>query len=143
MLPKLTIVVVLALMCLLAACQKPMSPDEARNSLTGEWKLVVKSSCNDLGIRSDRLLLHSNGQLEQHLEMADGKKFDSPPDSKWSFVPDHSVSLDERFNVSKSGATTNVEKRHEILIVEFTKPPSILLNPDQSCFYQQISTGKN
>ena len=140
MLSKLSIVVGLALMYLCAACQKPPTPDSARKSLSGEWLLVVKSDCSDFGIRSDRLILHGNGQLEQHLEMADGRKLDSSTDSKWSFVPDHSVSLDERFNVSKGAS---VEKRHEILIVEFTNPPSILLNPDQNCFYQQTSAGKN
>src|SRR5260370_39730218 len=57
------------------------------------------------------------------------------------FMPENSVSLDERFNVAKSGTEVSVEKRHEILIVEFSKPPSILLNPDLNCFYQRVSAG--
>jgi len=118
-----------------------MTPDEVQNRLAGEWVLIVKSSCSDLGIRSDKLILHGDGRLEQHLEMTSGKRFDSSTDSKWSFMPENSVSLDERFNVAKSGTEVSVEKRHEILIVEFSKPPSILLNPDLNCFYQRVSAG--
>ena len=139
MLPKLKTVVALLLGYLCAGCHKQMTPDAAKNQLAGEWTLIVKSSCSDLGIRSDKLILHRDGRLEQHLEMISGKRFDSSTDGKWSFMPENSVSLDERFNVAKAGAEVIVEKRHEILIVEFTKPPSILLNPDLNCFYQHVS----
>jgi hypothetical protein len=125
------------------ACHKQVTPDEAKNQLAGDWKLIIKSSCADFGIRSDKLILHHDGRLEQHLEMADGKRYESSADSKWSFMPEKSVSLDERFNVAKSGSEITVEKRHEILIVEFTKPPSILLNPDLNCFYQRASSATN
>lgn len=139
MLPKLKAAVILLLGCLCAGCHKQVTSEEARSQLTGQWTLVVKSSCGDFGIRSDNLILHHDGRLEQHLEMISGKRFDSSTDSRWSFMPNNSVSLDERFNVEKSGTEVSVEKRHEILIVEFTKPPSILLNPDLNCFYQRVS----
>lgn len=138
-LPKMNAVAVLLLLCMCDACHKQMTPDEAKNQLAGEWTLIVKSSCGDLGIRSDKLILHHDGRLEQHLEMTNGRRHESSADSKWSFMPENSVSLDERFNVAKSGAEVTVEKRHEILIVEFTRPPSILLNPDLNCFYQRVS----
>jgi hypothetical protein len=138
-LPELKSLIVLLLGCLCAGCYKPVTPDDGKNQLAGQWILIVKSSCSDLGIRSDKLVLHRDGRLEQHLEMISGERFDSSADSKWSFIPGNSLSLDERFNVAKSGAKVSIEKRHEILIIEFTKPPSILLDPDQDCFYQRVS----
>jgi hypothetical protein len=142
-LSKLNTLVVLLLMCQWVACSKQMTREEAKNQLAGEWMLVVKSDCENFGIRGDKLILHQDGRLEQHLEMTNAKTYVSSVDSKWSFLPRNSVSFDERFNVTKSNGEITVEKRHEILIVEFTNPPSILLNPDMNCFYQRHSTAAN
>jgi hypothetical protein len=141
-LAKLNALIVLLLLCMCDAGRKQVAPDEASNQLAGAWTLIIKSSCADFGIRGDKLILHHDGRLEQHLEMADGKRYESSADSKWSFLPENSVSLDERFNVAKSGPEITVEKRHEILIVEFT-PPCILLNPDLNCFYQRAASAPN
>ncbi len=86
-----------------------------------------------IGIESDKLILHSDGRLEQHLKLLNGKHYDSAHE-RWEYTPDNGVFLDRR--LTASAGTPELEG----LIVEFSEPPAILLNPDQDCFYQKISS---
>jgi hypothetical protein len=120
-----------------ASCRKTPSPEEAHKLLTGEWRLVVRSDCAHWGIDSDTLILHADGTMEQHLKLRNGKKYDSVQEH-WEFLPDHSISLDRRLTVTdpQNAGTPQLD----VLIVEFSQPPVILLNPHQNCFYERFSS---
>jgi hypothetical protein len=77
--------------------------------------------------------------MEQHLRLLNGKKYDSAQEH-WEYFPDHSISLDRRLSVSNpQNAGTS---RAEVLILEFSDPPVIVLNPHQNCFYERFSAEK-
>ncbi len=125
---------VFALQLGIASCRKTPNPAEAHNLLTGEWRLVVRSDCAHWGIDSDTLILRADGTMEQHLKLRNGKKYDSVQEH-WEYLPDHSISLDRRLTVTdpQNAGTPQLE----VLIVEFSQPPVILLNPHQNCFYER------
>src|SRR5208283_6078941 len=133
----LLIAVVMVAVLGAAGCKKAPNPDEARKLLVGQWRLVVMSDCQDWGIDSDTLTLHSDGRMEQHLKLLNGKKYDSAQE-RWEYFPDHSISLDRRLIVSDLQNAGIPES--EVLILEFGDPPAILLNPDENCFYERFSS---
>lgn len=120
-----------------AGCRKTPSPEEAHSLLAGKWRLVVKSDCEHWGIEGDVLILHSDGELEQHLKLLNGKHYDSD-EGHWEYLPDHSISLDHRLAVSDP--TYAGIPKTEVLILEFSDPPIILLNPYEDCFYERFSS---
>ena len=120
-----------------AGCRKTPNPEEAHRLLTGKWRLVVKSDCRRWGVAGDVLILHSDGKLEQHLKLLNGKHYDSDKEH-WEYLPDHSISLDRRLVVSDPQYAGM--PRSEVLILEFSDPPVILLNPHQDCFYERFSS---
>ena len=61
----------------LNACKKAPNPEQAHHLPVGKWHLVIKSDCKDWGVESDTLILHSDGRMEQHLLLLNGKKYDS------------------------------------------------------------------
>jgi len=119
------------------SCRKTPNPAEAHRLLVGKWRLVVKSDCTHWGVDSDTLILHSDGRMEQHLKLLNGKKYDSAQE-RWEYFPDHSISLDRRLIVSDLQNAGIPES--EVLILEFGDPPAILLNPDENCFYERFSS---
>jgi len=127
----------IALLLSAASCRKTPNPEEAHKPLTGKWRLVVKSDCAHWGVDSDTLFLHSDGRMEQHLKLLNGKKYDSAQE-RWEYLPDHSISLDRRLIVSDPQYAGIPQL--EVLIVEFSQPPVILLNPHQNCFYERFSS---
>ena len=84
-------------------------------------------------LKVDKLILHSDGRLEQHLKFLNAKKFDSAQEH-WKYTPDDGILLNQRLT-APAGTPES-----EGLIVEFREPPVILLNPDEDCFYQKISS---
>ena len=110
-------------------CNRAPKPEEAHKRLVGQWRLVVKSDCKHWGVDSDTLILHSDGRMEQHLKLLNGKKYDSAQEH-WEYSADLHIVLDQRLRVSVP----------EVLIVEFSDPPVIVLNPDGNCFYERFSS---
>jgi len=124
------------LLLALTACKKTPSPEQAHRLLTGRWHLIIKSDCKDWGIESDTLILHSDGSMEQHLKLLNGKKYDSLREH-WDYLPDHSISLDRRLTVSDP-QNAGIPQL-QVLILEFSGPPAIVLNPGENCFYERFS----
>jgi hypothetical protein len=128
----------LLFVALLAAvgCNHKRTESEARSLLVGEWNLHVGSDCADYDVASDKLILHSDGIFEQHTVSKRGYRYDAPAE-KWDYLPEHSVFLDSRKDFFNSQSTNEFVgvRRVEGLLVEFTTPSVILLNPDQNCFY--------
>ena len=120
-----------------ATCRRTPNPDEAHKILAGKWRLVVKSDCKNWGVDSDTLILHSDGRMEQHLKLLNGKRYDSSQE-RWEYFPDHSISLDRRLVVSDPQNAGIPES--EVLILEFSDPPAIVLNPHENCFYERFSS---
>jgi hypothetical protein len=83
------------------------------------------------------LILRSNGTMEQHLKLLNGQLYDSVQ-QHWEYLPDHSISLDRRLVVSDPQYAGI--PRSEVLILEFSDPPVILLNPHEDCFYERFSS---
>jgi hypothetical protein len=128
---------VIAVLLGTAGCRRTPSPEEAHKLLTGKWRLVVKSDCKHWGVDGDLLILHSDGKLEQHLKLHNGKHYDSDKEH-WEYLPDHSISLDRRLVVSDPQYAGI--PRSKVLILEFSDPPVILLNPHEDCFYERFSS---
>jgi hypothetical protein len=128
----------LLFVALLAAvgCNHKRTESEARSLLVGEWNLHIGSDCANYDVGSDKLILHTDGTFEQHTVSKRGYRYDAPAE-KWDYLPDHSVFLDSRKDFFNSQSTNEFVgvRRVEGLLVEFTRPPVILLNPDQNCFY--------
>jgi hypothetical protein len=127
----------LSLVLLVAAgCSRQRTPTEAKALLVGDWSLHIGSDCTGYDVASDKLILHSDGTFEQHTVSKRGYRYDAPAE-KWDYIPDHSVFLDSRKDFLNSQPENGFvgAKKVEGLLVEFTTPPVILLNPDQNCFY--------
>jgi hypothetical protein len=122
-----------------AGCRRTPNPKEVHKLLTGKWRLVVKSDCKSWGVGSDMLILHSDGTFEQHLKLLNGQHYDSGQ-QHWEYFPDHSISLDRRLVVSDPQYAGI--PRSEVLILEFSDPPVILLNPHEDCFYERFSSSE-
>jgi hypothetical protein len=119
------------------ACRRTPNSEEARRLLAGKWRLISRHDCKHWDVDSDVLILHSDGRMEQHLKMLNGKSYDSVQEH-WEYVADRSISLDRRLTVTDSQYAGIPES--EVLIVEFSEPPAIVLNPDQDCFYERFSS---
>jgi hypothetical protein len=128
---------VIAVLLGTAGCRRTPSPERAQKLLIGKWRLVVKSDCNYWGVDSDILVLHSDGKMEQHLTLLNGQHYDSVHEH-WEYLPDHSISLDRRLVVSDPQHAGI--PRLEVLILEFSDPPVMLLNPHEDCFYERFSS---
>jgi hypothetical protein len=111
----------------------------------GEWDLLLRHECENYPIRSDRLTLHADGTFDQHTVLKDGQKVESTG-QHWRYLEKDSIALSSRRdwephsdpNLKKS---TDIQppiagvSENEVLIVHFSSPPEILLNPDSDCVY--------
>ena len=84
-------------------------------------------------VLSDRMILHSDGRMEQHAIYGAGKHYDAV-DEHWDILTERSVFLDRWLDLTDNptGKPTPAG-----LSVEFTRPPLILVNPDSNCFYER------
>jgi hypothetical protein len=120
----------------IVGCNHKRTDSEARSLLTGEWNLHIGSDCADYDVASDKLILHSDGTLEQHTVSKRGFRYDAPAE-KWEYVPEDGVLLNSRkdfFNSQPANQFVGV-RRAEGLIVDLKAPMVILLNPKQDCYY--------
>jgi hypothetical protein len=120
----------------IVGCNHKRTDSEARSLLTGEWNLHIGSDCADYDVASDKLILHSDGTLEQHTVSKRGFRYDAPAE-KWEYVPEDGVLLNSRkdfFNSQPANQFVRV-RRAEGLIVDLKAPMVILLNPKQDCYY--------
>ena len=73
--------------------------------------------------------------MEQHLKLKDGREFQSASEH-WSYIPRSNVGLESRWTFYANTQTPT--KESESLVVEWSKPPVILINPDSNCFYMKV-----
>jgi len=98
--------------------------------------MVFGNSCKDYGLKSDTLVLHSDGTLDQFTVAQDGRRFEATG-QHWKFSPPNSIELDQRRNFFTTQRYKDLlgVPEFESIIVEFSSPPSIVFNPDSDCFY--------
>jgi hypothetical protein len=105
---------------------------------------LVRSSCQDYGVKSDILILHPDGTFDQHVVLNDGKQLDAAA-QRWRYNADGNtchVALDKRleffvpehFGTSGGAGVPTLE----VLLVEDGSPPVIVLHPDSDCVYSKI-----
>jgi hypothetical protein len=140
MLRKLTpVFLALLLLVLSVTCSRKPTVAVANRMLRGRWELKLGHDCQDYGIRSDELVLHGDGRLEQHFVSVYDQHYDAD-NEHWSYSPDNSINFDSRRNFFTTQPKTSVigVSMHETLLVEFGNPSVILLNPHSDCFYRKI-----
>ena len=112
---------------------------EHPTELVGNWKLLVRSSCDKYGVMADTLLFYSDGRFDQHVSMNDGRKFDLSA-QRWSYDASDGhghISLDKRLEFFRPEfpASRNAAGVFEDLLMEYRSEPVIILNPDSDCVY--------
>jgi hypothetical protein len=105
-------------------------PAEAQRMLTGRWELKIGHDCQDYGIRSDILILHADGTMEQHSVFTNGERYDAT-DGHWSYEPENLVHFQGRRDLTRDGPYFST--------VEFGSPSVILLNPKRDCLYHKVA----
>lgn len=109
--------------------------------LSGTWRLLIRSSCDQYGVKSDTLVLRSDGRFDQHVALTNGTKMDLTAQS-WNYDSDGAhghIALNKRmefFSQEMFGTRGGEGKQiFESLIVQINPEPVILLNPDWNCVY--------
>lgn len=111
--------------------------------LVGTWELLIRGSCTDYAIKSDRLVLHPDGTFEQHIISNSGKRIDATG-QHWQYQANDGtghIALDKRlesFTPEFSGHSKGQSvATFEVLIVEVKSEPVIVLHPDSDCVYSK------
>jgi hypothetical protein len=103
----------------IVGCNHKRAESEARSLLVGEWNLHIGSDCAMYDVASNKLILHSDGTLEQHAVSKRGFRYDAPAET-WEYSPENHVQLDSRkdfFNSQPSNEFVGV-RRLEVLTSE-------------------------
>ena len=135
MLWQLRVCALAVIVAYLCACSSNRNQALSRNTLAGTWQLRIGSSCSSRGVISDRLILYSDGRLEQHAIYGSEKRYDAL-DQHWDVMPDKSVSLRNWLDLTDNPTG---KPTFAVLLVETKDPPTILVNPDSDCFYLKES----
>jgi hypothetical protein len=108
----------------------------------GKWQLLIRSSCDQYSLRSDTMVIRSDGTFDQAVATKDGHSI-SQNGQHWQYFPDKDrgdISLEKRlefFTPEHFGNKT--DEGHavsEMLIVDHGgASPVIVLNPDSDCVY--------
>jgi hypothetical protein len=125
------------IVCVIPCCGCDRKPNLDRNfELPGRWTMVFGDDCNAYGIRSDTLVLRSDGTFDQFIVAQDGRRFDATGQRGKFSVP-NSIELNERRNFSTSQRYKKLVSipEFEVLLVKFDSPPATLVHPDSDCFY--------
>jgi hypothetical protein len=98
--------------------------------------MVFGSDCKDYGLKTDTLVLRSDGTFDQYTVAQDGRHFETIG-QHWKFTPPSSIELDRRRNFFTTQHYKDLvgAPEFESIIVEFSSPPTIVFNPDSDCFY--------
>jgi hypothetical protein len=113
-------------------CNRTPNGDTATKDLVGTWTFQSGSGCK-YGVASDVLEIRQDGSFVQRTVPL-GSVDATLTQGRWAYSEPRGISLDKRFHVPAQGT---VERRSEILVVEFSSPPIILLDPDSNCFYER------
>jgi hypothetical protein len=115
-------------------CRSRLSPEQAKQRLVGRYALSIGHDCASSGVRSSTVVLRPDGTYDQHIEFTSGEVVDQIGHA-WSY--DGGV----HFRNFRITATAEIQKHapatEASLLVEFSHPVVILLDPSSDCFYSQ------
>ena len=119
-----------------ANCGRDLDPGEARTQLTGRYRLVLNSRPVDLQLDSSDLTLNADGTALQRCH------FKNRPVEQvvgtWSFTAPRNVFFSRFIDCARVFAGPSQDGAAS-LIVEFSDPPVIVLNPDiVGVFYERL-----
>ena len=124
--------------CLTMGCSPKYGKAEGTRVLAGSYTLNFRNNCAYGPVEYDKLILHSDGRLEQHLKLRDGTPLDSER-GHWEFYPPSNVFLEEHWDFHFDADQKQPKRGNYSLIVEFIskEPPIIVVDPDDNCFYEK------
>lgn len=135
---RLSLLVVPALLSSFDCNRTEPSAQERVLELQGRWELLIRNDCQESPIHSDTLTLHPDGTFDQQTIMKDGRSVKSTG-QHWSYSEKDHISLDQRTRWDSYSDPPKGIAEFEVLIVQFGKPPVILINPDEDCLYVKQS----
>ena|SRR2546427_482292 len=130
----LSLFVLTALLSSFGCNRKEPSARERFLELQGTWELLIRHDCEESPIRSDTLTLHPDGTFDQETIMENGRSIKSAG-QHWSYSEKDHIALDRRKRWDSYSDPPEGIAEFEVLIVQFGKPPVILINPDEDCVY--------
>jgi hypothetical protein len=98
----------------------------------------MRHDCEESPIHSDTLILHSDGTFDQQTTMKDGRSIKSTG-QHWSYMEKDYIFLDQRRRWDSHSDPPEGIGELEVLMVQFGKPPVILINPHSDCLYVKQS----
>src|SRR6266700_1696276 len=126
------IMVTVASVAWLCGCSP--TPRNPRAALVGQYKLHTGTgNCSGRGIESSMLELRADGTSEQRDRFKDGSQFGTA--GKWEYEGDDHIAIDNLRITTTGEIDKNASPIHASLIVQWSKPPNILLNPDDDCVF--------
>jgi hypothetical protein len=127
----LIVAAVSSIACFTACFRTPSDP---RAALVGHYRLHVgHGNCAGRGIESSALELRPDGTSEQLDQFKDGSRFMTA--GKWHYDGDDHISIDNLRATTTGEIDKNASPGLASLIVQWSKPPNILLNPDDDCLF--------
>jgi hypothetical protein len=117
----------------LCGCSEKISPKLAKERLIGKYSLGGKA-CEPFGVKLSTLILRQDGTYDQHIEFLTGEVVDEVG-QQWKY--DGGVHF-SNFRITATGELNRYAPETEAsLIVEFSHPTVILLDPSSNCVYTQ------
>lgn len=131
-LPLMIAVFSFSVVCLNGCSRRPTDP---RRALVGQYRLHWGSSsnCSGRGIEASTLELRPDGTSEQRDRFNDGSQFVT--EGKWQYDGKDGVLLDSLRTTNTLEIDKNASVTNAGLIVQWSTPPNILLNPDDDCIF--------
>jgi hypothetical protein len=131
----LLVVVAVLLQLAFAGCSRARSDPQA--ALVGRYRLYEgHSNCSGHGIESSTLELRADGSSQQTDQFKDGSRFVTP--GKWEYDGGTGISIDNLRTTATLEIDKNATPAHASLIVQWSKPPNILLNPHGGCLFAKV-----
>jgi len=131
-------VLIFAVICsagCLTTCSR--TPSDPRTALVGHYRLHVgHGNCAGREIETSTLELRPDGTSEQSDQFKDGSRFVTA--GKWQYDGGDHISIDNLRTTTTLEIDKNASANHASLIVQWSKPPNILLNPDDDCLFAKM-----
>jgi hypothetical protein len=110
------------------------TPSNPQAALVGQYKLHVgNGNCSGRGIENSTLQLRADGTSEQRDRFKDGSLFVTA--GKWYLDGNDGIGIDNLRTTTTLEIDKNASPTHASLLVQWSKPPNILLNPHDDCFF--------
>ncbi len=128
--------------CFSGCCKHKALVGDHPTELVGKWQLLIRSSCDQYGLKSDTMVIRPDGTFDQAVATNDDHSI-SQNGQHWQYFPDKDrgdISLDKRLEFfTPEHFGTSLGEGHsasEMLIVDYDGvSPVIVLNPDSDCVY--------